>query len=85
MASDFRVVSDSLREDVTVGRSSSAINQALKDGRTVFLPHEWESTEGKKLRNRLNSSADYYGLRMRSGPIEIDGESGILVWWEARE
>jgi hypothetical protein len=70
-SAQFKIVPDTLREEVSSGRSQSPVNQALKGSKTIFIAQDWDSSEGKKTRNRLNSSADYYGLKMKSGQSRL--------------
>jgi hypothetical protein len=78
----FRIVPDSLREREPVrrGRSpTSPLAKALLAGSTVFIPGP------KKTWGNLYTLAKNHNKKARTKTTLINGDAGILVWFEDQE
>ena len=77
MSHDYRVVSDDLRSRKRTGRPQSPMTLELLDGRTVFLPGAKQTS--------YSGLASRYGKRSNTRVVDLDGESGLLIWWTDKE
>ena len=74
---DFRVVPDDLRGLKATGRPRSPMTLELLDGKTVFMPGAKQTS--------YSGLAARYGKRSNTRVVDLDGESGLLIWWTDKE
>ncbi len=74
----IHVVSDDLRGNARgVGGKWAEHYEALAAGKTVFIPEAGDST-----RATFSNAASRRGFRSYSSARTVEGQTGILLWWE---
>lgn len=79
---DFRVVPDVLREREPVRRGrtpKSPLAKALLSGKTVFIEGD------KKAWGNLYKLAKNHGKRAKTKRTSLNGDIGVLAWFEDNE